>query len=80
MDAGLAFGRSFRVSWGPGGQLARIGGPSRFLYHIYIPVHLLILLISSIIHVDVIPMATEDEVSDNQYSNYLQPPTFHFSL
>jgi len=37
-DAGLAFGRSFRVSWGPGGLLTRIEGPSRFvlyssLYH-----------------------------------------------
>jgi nuclear pore complex protein Nup98-Nup96 len=35
VDAGLAFGRSFRVSWGPGGQLARIGGPSRFLCLFY---------------------------------------------
>ncbi|KAF8517736.1 nuclear protein 96-domain-containing protein [Hysterangium stoloniferum] len=28
VDAGLAFGRSFRVSWGPDGQLARICGLS----------------------------------------------------
>ena len=41
------------------------------LYQIYIPVHLLILLIRSIIHVIVIPMATEDEVSNDRYLNYL---------
>ncbi|KIJ52381.1 hypothetical protein M422DRAFT_202467 [Sphaerobolus stellatus SS14] len=33
-DAGLAFGRSFRVSWGPGGQLTRIGGLSNSIVHI----------------------------------------------
>ena len=32
--------------------------------------HLLILLIYSIIHVVVIPMETEDEVSGNRYLNY----------
>ncbi|KAF8583009.1 hypothetical protein K439DRAFT_1412588 [Ramaria rubella] len=34
VDAGLAFGRSFRVSWGPGGQLARIGGVSSSIVHV----------------------------------------------
>ncbi|KAF8515568.1 nuclear protein 96-domain-containing protein [Gautieria morchelliformis] len=81
VDAGLAFGRSFRVSWGPGGQLARIGGSSRFLCIVFISVHALILLTSSVINVDVIPMAAEEEsVEKIRSSRLLQVHLKHSTI
>lgn len=62
-DAGLAFGRSFRVSWGPGGMLAQIGGSSRLVIcdRFYFVVRLTV--VSSIVRVQSITMVADDEAS-----------------
>ena len=80
VDAGLAFGRSFRVSWGPGGQLAHIGGPLRCFCRCSNHVLLLTVLISSVIHVDIIPMAADEEVSQTQLYLFTLPEALFCSL